>query len=191
MAAEIWFSSDPHFGHEHIIKFCNRPFGSREEMDEKLIAWHNQFVQPQDHWYCLGDLTMLDGGGPDQKYLIDIIKRLNGHKRLVLGNHDRLKPRTYIDAGFEKVMGSGRVDGFILSHIPIHPSSMSGSRACVHGHIHNNQGGNFKPVLQLDKQGKVVVKPYINVSVEVINYHPVTLGQVNEMIRKAVEDVQD
>lgn len=187
--ADIWFSSDLHFGHANIITFCNRPFQSVDEMNEKLIEWHNEFVRPQDHWWFLGDLTMRRGGKKDEDWLKSIVSRMNGHKRIVLGNHDHLRPRAYIEAGFEKVFGSWRMDGFILSHIPIHPYSMSSARACVHGHIHNNQGNDFKPVIQVYPDGSTKIKPYINLSVEVINYHPVNLEQVNEMIRKEIEAI--
>ena len=34
----IFFTSDTHFWHENIIKFCNRPFSSIEEMNDK--NWH-------------------------------------------------------------------------------------------------------------------------------------------------------
>jgi len=33
----IFFTADLHFGHENIIKHCNRPFKSADEMDAMLI----------------------------------------------------------------------------------------------------------------------------------------------------------
>ena len=34
----LFFTSDTHFGHRHILEFCKRPFSSIEEHDEQLIA---------------------------------------------------------------------------------------------------------------------------------------------------------
>ena len=33
----VWFTSDTHFWHGNIIRFCNRPFETIEKMNEELI----------------------------------------------------------------------------------------------------------------------------------------------------------
>lgn len=176
----IWLSSDPHFGHANIIEYCNRPFSSSDEMDEALIENHNRVVRPEDHWYCLGDVTIIRGGRVQQAVLKRWIQRLNGHKRLILGNHDHFPVQAYLEAGFEKVKGTGRwLDSLILSHFPIHPSSMGRALGCVHGHVHNNQPHAFPPVVGEDK----LKRPYINVSVEAINYTPISFEEVKEKVR--------
>lgn len=183
----IWLSSDLHLDHANIITFCDRPFKDVAEMNEKLREWHNAYVKPSDHWYCLGDVTLRRGGRVDREWFIKEMRKWNGHKRLLLGNHDHLPIKTYLDAGFEKIYATWRGidDKIILSHIPIHPSSLGIGLANVHGHIHNNQSNDFPPVTRIDKKTqKIHYSPYINVSVEVIDYHPISLEQVKERIAK-------
>jgi calcineurin-like phosphoesterase family protein len=137
-----------------------RPFDSVEQMDEALIEAHNANVAPSDHWWCLGDLTMKRGGRLEKEWLIKLVKSMNGHKRLVPGNHDHFPTHVYVDAGFEKIVGSTKIDNFIMTHYPIHPNSITRGCVNVHGHVHNNPA----------PEGR-----YINVSVEAINYAPVSI----------------
>ena len=159
--ARIWVISDTHFGHENMYKFvCAdgvtrvRPeFASSLESDAEMVRRWNAVVRPEDHVYHLGDVCM------DTARHLAVVKHLLGHKRLVLGNHDKGKMTEYLAAGFQKVFGYRQFDGFILSHIPLHPLSL-GTRINVHGHLHQHP--------PYDKQ-------YRNVSVERINYTPVLL----------------
>ena len=184
---QLWFISDTHFGHEAIIQYCNRPFQNAREMDYALTENWNTLVKPEDHVHHLGDVTM-DRTGSQREHFIKLIRSLNGHKRLYMGNHDHFGVRTYLDAGFENIYATSRHMGnFVISHIPIHPSSMGTARANVHGHIHNNQAKDFKPVLQVTGKGKVIVKPYVNISVEVTDYKPITMDEVERRINAAVE----
>lgn len=54
----VYFTSDLHLGHENVIKLCNRPFDSIEEMDEALIRNWNRKVTNGDTVYVLGDLNL-------------------------------------------------------------------------------------------------------------------------------------
>lgn len=80
----IFFISDTHFGHANIIRFCNRPFGTIEEMDEALVANWNGKVGGNDTVYFLGDLFFR--ASIDR--VRDILGRLKGRKHLIIGNHD-------------------------------------------------------------------------------------------------------
>ena len=78
-----FFTSDWHFGHANIIKYSNRPFADKYEMDRSIIVSHNSVVQPEDTVYFLGDI-----GFSDYQYVAKVINRLNGIIHLVKGNHD-------------------------------------------------------------------------------------------------------
>lgn len=183
--SEIWFSSDLHFWHDNIIKFCNRPFSNGVEMTEQLVDFHNQFVKPEDTWYCLGDITMRRG--EDTGALLPL-GQMNGHKHLFLGNHDHFDMRHY-RLYFEKIMGSKKLDGIEFTHIPIHPFSMNGSKANVHGHIHSNDSPS--PKVTLEKNGKLTVQPYINICVEKTNYHPINFDEVKRLIKVAIDTYKE
>lgn len=75
----------PTFSHANILRLSNRPFRSIEEHDETLIANWNSVVSPEDTVWHLGDVNL---GKFDES--IELVRRLNGHKHLVSGNHDRL-----------------------------------------------------------------------------------------------------
>ncbi|NUB11294.1 hypothetical protein GAY28_00415, partial [Azospirillum brasilense] len=79
-----FFTAETHFGHAKIIRFCKRPFTSRDEMDEALIAAWNGVVSPEDDVWHLGDLAM----HTHPRRLREIFDRLNGRKHLITGNHD-------------------------------------------------------------------------------------------------------
>lgn len=79
-----WFTADHHFSHANIIRFCNRPFGSVEEMDRELIARWNLKVNENDTVYHLGDLTL-----QGTKAARAILSQLNGKINVIPGSHDR------------------------------------------------------------------------------------------------------
>lgn len=78
----VYFTSDTHFNHNSILKFCNRPFETIEEHDNKLIENWNSVVGLDDTVFHLGDFCF--GGAPKWK---EIRSQLNGHIILIVGNH--------------------------------------------------------------------------------------------------------
>ena len=78
----IFFTSDHHFYHTNIIKYCNRPFQSVEEMNEEMVKRWNSVVNPGDTVYYLGDFSLA-------KRPVEVfVPRLNGEKHFIMGNHD-------------------------------------------------------------------------------------------------------
>jgi calcineurin-like phosphoesterase family protein len=80
----VFFTSDLHFDHANIIKYCNRPFSSVEEMRETLIKNYNKVVKPNDTVYNLGDVSMK----ANYEQLAHFFSRLNGAHIILRGNHD-------------------------------------------------------------------------------------------------------
>lgn len=157
----VFLISDTHFGHSNIIKYCGRPFQSAEEMDEALINNWNSVVSKEDKIYHLGDV-----GFKSFSKLAYIFSRLNGTKVLIKGNHDNFKLSQYSQL-FKDVRGSHQLAGCLLTHIPIHPDSLSRWSANIHGHIHT----------EVIKDSR-----YFNVSVENIGYTPIALENIlNEL----------
>ncbi|WP_369373744.1 metallophosphoesterase [Promicromonospora sp. Populi] len=78
------YTSDLHFGHLNIIRFCDRPFADVATMDARLVELWNESVAGDDTVWVLGDVAL----GVLEESLASI-GRLAGHKILVPGNHDR------------------------------------------------------------------------------------------------------
>lgn len=91
-----WFSSDIHFGHENVIKFCDRPFKDIDDMKEQIIKNHNRLVKPEDLVVHVGDMFFYHR--PEE--MKEVLDQMNGRKVLVRGNHDQ-KPRQMMNAGYQ------------------------------------------------------------------------------------------
>ena len=78
---KVWFTSDTHFGHNSIIRFCDRPFNSVDEMNQVLINNWNSIIPPDGIVFHLGDFSWNNS-------FKDIICNLNGNIVLIKGNHD-------------------------------------------------------------------------------------------------------
>lgn len=85
--SKIFVTSDLHFGHANIIKYCERPFTSVPEMDEIMIVKWNNVVGFDDTVFVLGDYAM-----GDRKNGLSYLTRMNGTKVLINGNHDKSSP---------------------------------------------------------------------------------------------------
>lgn len=160
--SNIWVTSDTHFNHKKILTFKEddgtpvRDFDSVSEMNEKLIENWNSVVKPQDKIYHLGDVFF----GPKEDFK-GLWARLNGKKRLVVGNHDDIK---FLSQGnfFQKVYmwRLFKEFGIILTHVPINQDNFRVGAKNVHGHVHTKPSPDG---------------PYQCVCVEQTNYTPVNI----------------
>ena len=167
-----YFISDPHFGHENILKMCQRPFESVEEMNEAMIDAWNQRVTGNDTVFILGDLFYRC---PDPE---PILQRLKGKKRLIIGNHDsswmdKVDLSRYfvsVDPFLEITDG---VRAITLCHYPLLTWKHKLRTYMVHGHIHNDTTSDFFPLL-------VARERVLNAGVEVNGYRPVTFEELQK-----------
>ena len=169
----IFFISDTHFFHENILKFTDRDgkiirnFQDVTDMNETMVANWNAMVRPQDKVYHLGDVAV---GVQKASDFTGLMGRLNGHKRLMLGNHDHIKHPAY--RAFETIElwtgGKFKQYGFVACHIPLRYDQMRDGEFNVHGHIHQNSMDDPR---------------YINVCVEHTDYLPVPLEVIIAQIK--------
>ena len=144
-----FFSSDEHYGHKNIIKYCNRPFKDVLEMDYIIIQNHNEVVKEEDTVIHAGDFALI-GKERVQAY----IGLLKGNHVFLQGSHDR-----WLSTGrflWEKTIDD---DQIVVCHYPMlsWPRSFHGSWL-LHGHSHGNltsypgiydigvDNNDFKPV---------------------------------------------
>lgn len=181
-----FLTSDLHLGHRGIINFLRadgvtkeRPFISVEEMNETIIDNWNKVVGTKDMVVVLGDAVI-------NRSALPLLGRLQGRKQLVLGNHDLHRTAEYLQY-FENVRGSWFMDGFVLSHIPIHVDSLERWRGCIHGHLHSNR------VMRDVQIGRLIIPTidtrYLSVCVEHTDYTPITLDEVNKRFTEQQENV--
>lgn len=162
MSGRTWLYADPHFFHEGVCRFLRsdgsklRPWDNAEEMSEQMIGWYNDVVDDGDRVYILGDVAM------NRRALNKSLPRLKGRKVLVKGNHD-IDKLSYYSQYFDDIRAYVCKKGFILSHIPIHPGSLSRWEVNIHGHLHSNTVGDDR---------------YRCVSVEHTDFRPILLDKV-------------
>lgn len=177
----IWLTSDTHFNHKNVIKYCNRPYQTVEDMNERLINNWNERVGIDDTVFHLGDF----GFGNASK-LADIRIRLNGRIFFVLGNHDLSisKSQWQHTVGMTGVYGSYELEEFLLYHYP--KESPEGDKTkgklqrppiefegwCLTGHVHEHWR---------------IKNKCLNVGVDVHDYRPLSLDECRKIIKQYEE----
>ncbi len=177
---DTWLISDTHFHHSNILKFVGydgkpmRVFDNVSHMDEYMVAAWNSVVKPEDKIYHLGDVALAHTAES-----FNILKRLNGRKTLILGNHDP-KDLRLLSPYFKHIYSSRMLSNLLLTHIPVHPMSLGKADANVFGHVHNNiVPGQYGP-------------RYYNISIEVLHdYTPIHLEDLKSKIAKQIRRESD
>ena len=170
----IYFTSDLHLGHKNILKLCNRPFASIEEMDSCLIENWNSRVTNNDTVYILGDL-IFRSSVPPEEYL----KKLKGKKHFIRGNHDRdwIK-KVNIDDYFVSnenlaYITDGKHRITVCHYAMMSWPHMSSNGYMIFGHIHQNTDAIYWPLIEMSEL-------MLNAGVDINGYKPVTFDELIE-----------
>jgi calcineurin-like phosphoesterase family protein len=140
-----WITSDIHFGHVNILKFCanSRPFRDVDDMDATIIKDWNSLVGHNDVVYILGDVAFLPADRA-----VRTMRRLNGTKILIKGNHDAKLLREsadFIDCFAEihdYLDTTHNGHRLIMFHYPIWEwDGMHHGTIHFHGHCHGRPTG--------------------------------------------------
>ena len=165
-----YYIADPHFGHENILKLCQRPFDSIDDMNQALITAWNERVTGNDTVFILGDL-FYRCANPEP-----ILQQLKGRKRLIIGNHDSSwmdkvdlsKYFVSVDPFLEITDG---IRGITLCHYPLLTWKHKLRTFMVHGHIHNDTTSDFFPLLAVRER-------VLNAGVDINGFRPVTFEEL-------------
>ena len=180
-----WFTGDHHFGHNNIIKYCNRPFEDSNHMDEMLILEWNQVVKEDDVVWHLGDFTM--GHIADFE---SYCARLNGSMFILPGNHDwawmKSAPQNRRQQYVLCTMASYSNLAILVNNIMLYPQKKCPITLChyamrvwdrshfnsyqLHGHSHG----------MLEPQGKQMDVGVDNIYKLFGRYRPISITEINE-----------
>ena len=181
--AKVFFTSDTHFTHANIIRFCSRPFKNVEEMDETMIANWNRVVGENDIVFHLGDFCM----GGSTKWT-NVLNRLNGKIYLIIGNHDMKNLRQSCSDRFEKVAMQMYIEvdkqKIYLNHCPfLCYGGAYRDTWQLFGHVHTNKNNTGIDAPRLE----MLFPTQYDVGVDNNNFTPVSFEQVKAIIQKQVE----
>ena len=172
----IYFTSDLHFFHNNVIKYNQRPYQNTNEMNEKLIQNWNNKVGKKDEIYCLGDF----GFHITPEKLKELGSRLNGHKHLIVGNHDKIqfhvKSQIWDSVNLYRKI---KINGYkvILCHYPIFDfDGAFHNNIHLFGHIHDKNELN-----QIYDFYKIYNFHAYCVRVDFNNYAPISFDEILQL----------
>ncbi|PHK95701.1 metallophosphoesterase [Pseudoroseomonas rhizosphaerae] len=157
-----FFTADTHFGHGGARGLYRRPFPSVAAMDAALEERWNAAVRPGDEVWHLGDFAI----GYPAEAMAALLARLNGTKRLILGNNDAAATAGLPGWASVQHYAETEVEGrrLVLCHYAFRSwRDMARGAINLHGHSH----GRLKPLAR-----------QFDVGVDVREFRPVTLAEI-------------
>jgi len=166
----IYFSSDFHFNHKNIIKYCNRPFFTLEEMDTTIISNINSIVKEEDILYFLGDFgfTKSSEAPEARKDTFEYYRNRIYCKNIIYikGNHDKNNRNKTINESMVINYGGERI---FLTHNPEYCNVHF--RLNFVGHVHE------KWMFKRYRKGEAFTD-CCNVGVDVWAFKPITINEI-------------
>lgn len=162
----VW--SDIHFGHQNIIKYCNRPFRDKDHMTQQMLTNYQNIIGDNDIVIFGGDIGFMK-----EPAINSLLDQMPGYKIQILGNHDLHRDGSLYNLNFDErhlcfplyipdiTMVSGSVKSFTLlfTHYPL--DTIPDDCINVHGHIHDRLVGD---------------RLHLNMCVEHTKYQPKSLA---------------
>ena len=175
---KVYFTSDTHFYHKNIIRYCNRPFESIEEMNRSLIENWNNKVPKDAIVFHLGDFAFCN-----ESQIKELVSQLNGRTILIKGNHDA-KNDKFLNSVFSEVYPQlylvANKQPIYLNHFPLlcYPSHAWN----FFGHVHSKPGSIGTDTSKL----KYCASTRYDVGVDLNNYTPISFEEAKEKIQTQI-----
>lgn len=180
----LFFTSDTHFNHTNILRYCNRPFKTVGQMNETIITNWNNVVGPDDVIFHLGDFCL--GGAEEWNKTLD---RLNGRIYLILGNHDLKNIRQGLINRFENVAMSMCIQvgkkKIYLNHFPYlcFDGGYDNDVWQLFGHVHTRPSNTGIDAGRL----QYLFPTQLDVGVDNNNFKPLSFDEVRNKIQRQIE----
>jgi calcineurin-like phosphoesterase family protein len=190
--SKIYFTSDSHAGHENIIKFCKRPFGSVQEMNDEMVRRWNEKVPEDGIVFHLGDFAW--GGYNVWK---EFRERLNGDIYLIKGNHCLKNMTPMAKELFKDVNMQMRIEieerKIWLNHFPLLCYSgvyrdFNGLEYNLFGHVHLSNHKERNTGRDCERCYQMLFPTQYDVGVDFNEFAPISWNELNEKIKQQVEN---
>ena len=154
----MWFTADLHLGDTNILHDMDRPFGSVEEMNRKVIDAINECVAVDDRLYILGDFT----------YRLPLAEAVRLRERIACQNV------TLIRGNLEIAPGYAKGHRLVMSHYPMLSwNGKARGAIMLHGHIHSR--GDRTNARNRDRERPIL---RYDVGLDANDYRPVSRDQI-------------
>ena len=181
---KLFLTSDSHYGHFNICKYCHRPFQSRSEMDQTLIKNWNVVVPEDGIVVHCGDFMLPHN--EDIKEYNKYLNQLHGRVLLLRGNHDIAS----LDWVSDKLIAVRDQAMIVVDGVKIfaqhYPCAAFNGDYHVYGHIHTLADGTCYGID--GDVTKVMGKNTYDVGVDQNGYTPVSYWQLCDIFRKKMNN---